>query len=145
MLTLKFSHRYAKMPILGRMEGLKTFMDGYTIVNKLSRDFIRLDTKYYDNLGDIEKAAKFDKISETGPYLILFLRTIDPNNKLLVWRWTTVKNPWRRKVVACYTCNACQTCSGAKINVGSCFSWRPIISAKYPASKGKEVKIIIEG
>ena len=133
LLSIPFSHYYKKMPLGVNKAGAKTILKSYTVVNKLSPEFIEYDTAIAAG-GDYRLPAK-------GPYLILFLETIMPVTEYS-YRWTTVRLPWRRQAKDCGTCANRGGCP--VVPVWCSGGWQPIIPAKYRLARGKEVKIVIE-
>lgn len=96
MLRIPFSHRhYNKLCHFNPFApATETVLLGYTVVHRLSQRFIEYDTAYWPDGWGIWRDARFFPLGPS-PYLILFLRSIQPPMSFK-YQWTTVRCPWRR-------------------------------------------------
>lgn len=87
MKKIKFSHMYSKLPEnCGRARLIQIFMVERS--EKLSKEFLEYDTKYYDGFED-----QFYKLPK-GKVLILLFLAVDGTLFTTIRRWTPNKETY---------------------------------------------------
>lgn len=86
MITIKFSHKYAKMPDDYQESMLLAVLP--TKLEDLSKSFLQYDTAYIDGSGEL----KFYELPDEGDYMILLL--ISHSDQL----WTTMRRMTPEKI-----------------------------------------------